>query len=368
MSAVQEIIAKIAAKDKRYAVHLRGKTTKRRTLPCLHEGPVVEPCTSCAGEMRHVRSCFHPNGVRDKCTRGVVGPAVQACSVCSDYEAPPVKWAPLYHSWTGGSYLKPWEYPVTIGMAHLNTIEELKLSIAMWRHQTMRPYFQIVDTGSHESLMPELEKLRAEDVEIHYVRSHAYRHSSAPVSVALDLIHALCQTQFLFHTHTDVFPFRKDFIAWLQAKCSATHPVVGWQMSPRATCKSGEWKQVVSHTATMVHMPTARKNGLQWNFERYYDERPHERGDTRGWPDTESPFYLTMQKSGLSPVLLGTEPNYQLHPIAAEGIEWAVHARSYTGLKMASDENNPLWVNAKRYMEWTLAQARTRLQVWNAEE
>ncbi|WP_149113033.1 hypothetical protein [Limnoglobus roseus] len=59
--------------------------------PCLYEGPVVEYCTGCAGEGRHVRLCDLAGADRDTCTRARVGPAVQACADCPDWrpqEAP----------------------------------------------------------------------------------------------------------------------------------------------------------------------------------------------------------------------------------------------------------------------------------------
>lgn len=57
----------------------------RASLPCVHEGPVLESCTSCRGEQRHVRACLHPTADRDTCTRGYVSGLVQACASCPDY-------------------------------------------------------------------------------------------------------------------------------------------------------------------------------------------------------------------------------------------------------------------------------------------
>lgn len=58
---------------------------KPMSLPCIHEGPIVEFCTKCNGEMRHVRACLHPTADRDTCTRGAVSGLVQACVTCPDY-------------------------------------------------------------------------------------------------------------------------------------------------------------------------------------------------------------------------------------------------------------------------------------------
>lgn len=63
------------------------------TLPCVHEGSVVEYCKTCRGalsERRHVRVCLHPNPSdpdRDLCTRTYVSDRVQACDRCPDRRA-----------------------------------------------------------------------------------------------------------------------------------------------------------------------------------------------------------------------------------------------------------------------------------------
>lgn len=57
-----------------------------RALSCIHEGAVVEWCTTCgANESRHVRDC----SLHERCTRGVVNPQVRACSQCADYRTEP---------------------------------------------------------------------------------------------------------------------------------------------------------------------------------------------------------------------------------------------------------------------------------------
>lgn len=51
---------------------------------------MVEACKSCGGdkEGRHVRQCLHPTADRDLCTRERIGPLVQACADCPDYNPP----------------------------------------------------------------------------------------------------------------------------------------------------------------------------------------------------------------------------------------------------------------------------------------
>lgn len=60
----------------------------RLSLPCVHEGAVLEWCTSCGRkEGRHVRDC----DLHDRCTRDVVSTKVRACVSCPDYapDVPP---------------------------------------------------------------------------------------------------------------------------------------------------------------------------------------------------------------------------------------------------------------------------------------
>jgi len=275
-----------------------------------------------------------------------------------NHKSSPTNFAPLLVPWSGEGR-RPWEYQVTVAIPHLNTLEQLTLAVEMWRNQTIRPFIQIVDTGSPISMMPALEMLRARDCEIHYVRAHAYTHASSPVTVALDLSQSLCRTQYLLHTHADVFPIQRNSVAWLMKQCDTETPVVGWQMSPRDT--TTEWAECVSHTATMLHMPTTLQNGLWWTMERYYADYP-ERKSTAGWPDTESPFLLAMRAAGIKPKLLGPELNYQRHSLTADGVAWFDHARSYTGLKMGG--GGELWEASKVYMADAEREARERLLAW----
>lgn len=352
----------------------------RVALPaaCIHEGAVVAHCAG-GDEGRHVRRCDHPGEEYDLCTRQEAGKDVDmVCDRCPDHTAlsvatkttpPPV--APLQPAgWQGKVSPKPHEYALTVAIPHLDTPDQLRLCLDLWRCQTMRPYLVVVDTGSPWKVVEQLDReVRAPDCEVHFVRAHAYRHSSAPVSAALDLAQTLCRTDVLFHTHSDVFPLRRDFLAFMLSRCSAASPVVGWQMSPRdgfpGAATRHEWEECVSHTATALHMPTVRAKGLWWAFERYYDQRPEERGPNHGWPDTESPFLLAMRAAGVAPVLLGPEGNFEAHDLTADGIAWAVHARSYTGLKAGAGAG-PLWEKAKAYMARAESNARLRLAAWRA--
>jgi|GEM_PF-4467253 len=68
-----------------------SKKPKRTSLPllppCKWEGPIVSHCTTCGNkDGRHERLCGHPDGDRDKCTRGDTRSTLQRCNACPQYE------------------------------------------------------------------------------------------------------------------------------------------------------------------------------------------------------------------------------------------------------------------------------------------
>lgn len=60
----------------------KASQIRRYTLPCIHEGAVLEWCNTCNGEMKHVRDC----DIYEKCTRGKVSDKVKTCVECNDYQ------------------------------------------------------------------------------------------------------------------------------------------------------------------------------------------------------------------------------------------------------------------------------------------
>src|SRR6185437_552461 len=124
---------------------------------------------------------------------------------------------------------------------HLDTLEPLQVVIETLRAQTERPYIMVIDTGSPPDVCAQLERLRSDDLEIHYLRGHGYIHSSCPVSVAMDLSFALCRSEYLYATHSDVFLKRPDYIAWLLAQCGPDLPVIGYEMSDRSWA-TDQWR------------------------------------------------------------------------------------------------------------------------------
>jgi len=222
----------------------------------------------------------------------------------------------------------------------------------------VQPYVLIIDTGSSPQTVRVLEKLRQPNVEVHCIQAHAFRHTSAPVTTAMDVAFALCRQQYLFCTHTDVFPRRRDLLEWLISLCREDQPVVGYEMSPRPPTQ--RWRNVVSHTCTLLHMPTLRRHGVTWSFERYWESGEAEPRQ-HGYPDTEQPFDRCLRKAGIYPYLIGHEPNDYYKD---DNIE---HVRSWTGLKRLTP-NDPRTAQRYSQLHWALQAARQRIQLWKQED
>lgn len=266
--------------------------------------------------------------------------------------------APLSGGWQGPFTKKPWQFLTTVMIPHLNTLEILQQVIELYRLQTERPYFLIVDTGSPRDVCDQLEALRADDLEVSYIRSGGYLNSSQPVAVAIDLAMSLCASEYLFLTHSDCFPMQRDLLSWYRASTGPNRPVVGYQMSPRSSDPRGEWKTCVSHTATMLHMPTMRRIGARWSI---YDWNGGDRsGWVQGWPDTESRFGECLRAAGIKPHFVAGEPNYKRHTDLKID-----HVRSYPGSKAVG--NATYLAKAQPWMDDAMAAARKRAEHWRAE-
>jgi hypothetical protein len=253
---------------------------------------------------RRFRKC----GIFGLCTVTQEVPDYPCCGNCEMRE--PDTWslvAPLGTRGRPGQFQgrlpqRPWSYRVSVCIPHLETIEPLRLVIELLRLQTVTPYIIVVDTGSSPATCEKLEVMRSEDVEIHYVRSNGYVHPSEPVAVALDLGHAACHTEFLYHTHSDCFVRRRDWLEWLLRRCSAECPCVGYEMSERTGTR--EWVGTPSHTSTMLHMPTMRRIGMSWSMQRWYEHYGVPPATVSAWPDTEAGLRLSLDLAGITPMLI----------------------------------------------------------------
>lgn len=84
--SVEAVLARLRAKYPGRYDHVRPGGGGAVALPvvrhCRHEGDVVEWCTKCGAEARHVRQCNHDDGP-DKCVRGESrNPDVRSCGRC----------------------------------------------------------------------------------------------------------------------------------------------------------------------------------------------------------------------------------------------------------------------------------------------
>jgi hypothetical protein len=157
-----------------------------------------------------------------------------------------------------------------------------------------------------------------------------------------------------------VFLKRRDYLEWLLARCSASNPAVGYEMSPRPWA-GDQWRGMVSHTASMLHMPTMRRLGVTWNMDHAYKLADWEGKDANGWPDTETGMNLVLRNAGVRPEIIGPERNYELYEDAN-----LVHVRSYPGTKIYGNAA-AYHRQAVSWMTGVLAQARDRVRAWSQE-
>lgn len=266
-------------------------------------------------------------------------------------------------SWEGRGPRKPWQYPVQLVIPHLGWVEPLKIALELWQRQTIRPYICIIDTGSEWNYMQELESLRAENVEIHYVRGHGYRHASEPVAVAMDVAAARCSQTYQFHTHSDVFPMRRDLIESFVAETSAECPVAGYQISDRSHVSGAMkllWKGMVGHTATCIHFPTIRDLGITWSLDRGFSEFPGINRDNPSDTDTEIPFNMHLRSLGINPKLLGSDANW-----VRDTNNDFDHCRSFTSSALYSRNH---FKKARGWIAEAMLDAAERVKEWDNEE
>jgi len=130
-------------------------------------------------------------------------------------------------------------------------------------------------------------------------------------------------------------------------------------MSPRPNTNG--WRNVVSHTCTMLHMPTMRKHGITWSFERYWEsgQAPPQQ---HGYPDTEQPFDRCIRQAGIFPYLIGHDTNrIRLTDATID------HARSWTGLKRPF-QGTAEAARGYSQLHWALQPGTERIERWNKED
>lgn len=274
----------------------------------------------------------------------------------------PLKNIPQWRQpWEGNCEKKPWHYRVTAAIPVLDTYEQLEICVRLLKAQSERPYILIIDTGSSSEQYVQIEKLRDEDVEVHAIRLNGVLHPSDFPAMAMDMAFSLCRTDLLFATHADVFLRRRDFIEHLINLCPSKSPVVGYEISPRC---HADWHGMVSHTASMYHMPTMDRIGFGWSMRRlcsYYNIKDYRPNVSRPqWPDTEILGNYILRSFKIKPHLIGSEQNFERKK--DENID---HLRSFTSGKLYSPNYyeivNKLYEDAK-------TEALERLESWEKNE
>jgi hypothetical protein len=263
--------------------------------------------------------------------------------------------------WEGDCKKKPWEYKVTVAIPVLDTYEQLELCLQILKKQTEKPYVIIIDTGSCLEQYEKIEKLRDEDVEVHAIRLNGVLHPSDFPAMAMDLAFTLCRTNYLFATHADCYLRRQDFLEYLLSICPEKSPVVGYEISPRY---HGDWRGMVSHTATMYYMPTMDRIGFGWSMRRlcsYYNIQDYRPTMTRPqWPDTEILGNYILRSYKIKPFLIGSEQNYERKK--DENID---HFRSFTSGKLYSPD---YYETVKKWYQDAKEEALERLRSWQEEK
>ena len=276
------------------------------------------------------------------------------------------KWSPITNTtvqlkpWTGPYSKKPWEYGVEVGIPIIDNIDTLPYVIDLLRLQTIKPHIVLIDTGSSEENYQKISDMRCDDIEVHSIRLNAARHPSDYPAIAMDLMMSLCRTKYLFTTHNDVFLKRRDVIEELLNKCNEYNPVVGYQMSPR---EHADWEKMVSHTCTLMHMPTMDKIGAGWSLRRLcnikeVEHKPNILG--ANWPDTEILLNYILWENGFHAELIGKEENQQR--TSDDRID---HCRTLTAGRLYS----PIY--AEKANVWVLdaiEQAKERIALWTEED
>ncbi len=263
-------------------------------------------------------------------------------------------------AWEGAAEIKPWQYPVQLVVPHMGWVEPLRKSLELWQRQSVKPYICIVDTGSEWDYLQELESLRCENVEVHYLRGHGYRHASEPVSAALDFAAARCQQTYQFQTHSDVFPMRRDLLESYMEVVSEKTPVAGYQISGRSHVKGAMrflWPGMVGHTATCLYFPTIRDMGITWSLDRGFSQFKEIGRDERSDTDTEIPFNMHLRAAGITPILLGNDNNW----VRDRNADFD-HCRSFTSSSLYSEAH---FDQAKEWIAAAMVDATQRAKEWD---
>ncbi len=280
-------------------------------------------------------------------------------------------------AWEGYNQRKPWHYSCTAVIPHLDTPELLETCVGLLRLTNTRPYILVIDTGSRPQNVKRIEELRGVDLEIHYVRSHAWVHPSDPVAVAMDLAQSLCCTRFMYCTHADCFLKRRELLDdMISLSIEQDNPCVGYQLTERA---HEDWEWMVGHTCTMLDVEfmdkhriswsqrgLCRRNDVKWSPNVVLAKKAGEiknPAEQPNWPDTELAMNYGFRDAEVTPLLIGSEENYQRN-----NNDDFDHVRSLPSLRLHADKKSPNLRRAEGWMESALAEAQERIREWTDDD
>lgn len=263
--------------------------------------------------------------------------------------------------WEGSCTKKPWDYKITAAIPCIDSAETVQICVDILRLQTERPYIMLVDMGSSDEQIERMKKFHDDDCEVHFLRLNGVLHPSDFPAMAMDIAFALCRSEYIFATHSDCFLKRRNFLEELaDISKEGNHPVVGYEMSPRG---HNDWQGMVSHTATLYHMPVMDKIGFGWSLRRLcnmYDIRDYKPSPLKpNWPDTEILGNYILRYHKIKPHLIGSEQNFERQ--VDENID---HIRSYTSGKLYSP---PYFEQAKEWFRDARKEALERILQWRKE-
>jgi hypothetical protein len=261
--------------------------------------------------------------------------------------------------WLGSIKKKPWDYKCEVVIPVLDTPDLIPICVDLLRLQYDRPYIVIVDTGSTPENFNLISQLASEDVEVHSIRLNSVRHPSDYVAIAMDLGMSLCRTDYMFCTHADCFLTSRSVITELLEKCNKNNPAVGYRLTERA---HSDWAKMVSHTCTMLHIPTMDKIGAGWSLRRLCNKRkvnhvPNILG--ANWPDTEILLNYILWEHGIQAELIGTEENH-----ARNKDHRIDHVRSVTAGRLYSKHYTDL---SSGWLKSAVEEAQNRIKEWRLQ-
>jgi len=278
----------------------------------------------------------------------------------NSYQIVPLRSYGSQFPWEGDCEKKPWDYEVTAVVPVLDSFDCIEICVELLRNQTIKPFIVLIDTGSSEEQLEKICGLRDKDLEVHILRLNGVKHPSDFPAMAMDLAFSVCRSPYLFATHLDCFLKKQDFIEHLLGLMDKS-PVVGYEITPRA---HNDWKGMVSHTATMYHMPTMDEIGFGWSLRRLcnlygiVDHKPNPL--MPNWPDTEILGNVILRHHKIEPLLIGHEQNFKRY--VDDNID---HCRSIVSARLYS----PVYRSqAEKWLESAKEEAKERIEKWKKEK